>query len=220
MADGVQRPVRPALNREYIIQVALKLMDREGAEKLSMRKLGAELGVDPMAIYYYLPNKAALFDGIVEAIYAEVDFDPLATDDWRELIASFLRQLRDVLRRHPNAVHVLATRPGYTPANLALADKALDALSASGLSPRQALIVADCLRAYTIGHVFAEVSEPVGGETHSMDGASEIMTTEAYPHLSRAIVGGYRPDEQFEVGLRAMLDGFSRPGALPDSEQP
>ena len=52
---------RPALSREYILHTALRIVDRDGPDKLTMRRLGAELGVDPMAVYHYLPNKAALF---------------------------------------------------------------------------------------------------------------------------------------------------------------
>ena len=70
-----ERPTRPALSREYILHTALRIVDRDGPDKLTMRRLGAELGVDPMAVYHYLPNKAALFDGITEAIWASLDLD-------------------------------------------------------------------------------------------------------------------------------------------------
>src|SRR5208337_4377183 len=56
------------LERERIVQTALELVDRDGLDALSMRRLGAELGVDPMAIYYHIPNKQALLEAIVEAV--------------------------------------------------------------------------------------------------------------------------------------------------------
>jgi len=82
-AATVKRPTRgrpardssSALTREKIVRAALQIVDREGLPALSMRRLGAGLGVDPMAIYYHLPNKAALYDAIVEAVMAEVDLD-------------------------------------------------------------------------------------------------------------------------------------------------
>ena len=61
------------LSRERIVETALALVDAEGIDALSMRRLGAELGVDPMAIYYYVPNKATLLDAIVEAVMSEID---------------------------------------------------------------------------------------------------------------------------------------------------
>ena len=66
------------LQREHIVSTALALVDREGLKALSMRRLGEELGVDPMAVYYYLPNKQALLDAIVEAVMASID---LSVDD-------------------------------------------------------------------------------------------------------------------------------------------
>ena len=71
-----QAPATP-LTRERIVATALELVDREGPAALSMRRLGAELGVDPMAVYYHVPNKAALLDAIVEAVMAKIDL----TDD-------------------------------------------------------------------------------------------------------------------------------------------
>src|SRR5262249_890038 len=137
-----RRPVRPALTRDYIIRVALDIVDTSGINALSMRKLGAELGVDPMAVYYHLPNKAALFDGIVELVYAEIDLDYeslAATGTWRDQISTYMRRLRDVLRHHPNVLPAIATRPAYTPSVLALGDRALGVLQEVGFSGRAAL---------------------------------------------------------------------------------
>ena len=58
---------RPGLTPVLIVESAIALLDAEGADAFSMRKLGTHLGVDPMAVYHYFPNKTALFDGIVDA---------------------------------------------------------------------------------------------------------------------------------------------------------
>ena len=60
--DEGARPTRPTLSRAYIVSKALALIDRDGLEKFSMRRLGADLEVDPMAVYHYFPTKADLFD--------------------------------------------------------------------------------------------------------------------------------------------------------------
>ena len=62
-----------SLTRQRIVTAALEIVDREGLAALSMRRLGSELGVDPMAAYYHIPNKDALLDAIVEAVMAEID---------------------------------------------------------------------------------------------------------------------------------------------------
>ncbi|MER7273833.1 TetR/AcrR family transcriptional regulator [Dactylosporangium sp. NPDC000244] len=209
--DDTGRPVRPALTREYIVRTALAILDRDGAAGLSMRKLGAELGTNPMAFYHHLPNKSALFDGVIEAAYAEIDIDidGLArTGGWRDLLAAFARSLREVLRRHPHVVPLVATRPAYSPAVLGLADRALGALGRSGFADRELLVMVNALRSFTIGHVLAEVGDPVGGPVATEQEAAELLGP--YPNLARATAGGYRPQEQFEQGLRALLDGFER----------
>ena len=63
------RSARPSLTPEGIVQAALKIMDEDGYKSLSMRRLGAKLNVDPMAVYYHFPNKLALLDGVVELVH-------------------------------------------------------------------------------------------------------------------------------------------------------
>ncbi|MEV0804781.1 TetR/AcrR family transcriptional regulator [Micromonospora sp. NPDC050200] len=205
------RPVRPALTRDYIIRTAMALIDRDGVSALSMRKLGAELGVDPMAVYYYLPNKSALFDGLIEAVYTEIEtaFDAVSEGSWREQVATFMRAMREVLRRHPNLLSVIATRPAYAPSVLAFGDRAIGLVQSSGFTGREILHMVNCLRTFTVGHVFAEMGDPVGGPTTSPE-AVNAMILESYPNLAEAISGGYQPDEEYELGLQALLDGFEQ----------
>ncbi|GAA3455335.1 TetR/AcrR family transcriptional regulator [Dactylosporangium matsuzakiense] len=207
--DATGRPVRPALTREYIVRTALAMLDRDGPAGLSMRKLGAEIGVNPMAFYHHLPNKAALFDGVVEAAYAEIDVGPDAlAGDWRDILATFARSLYAVLRRHPHVVPLVATRPAYNPAVLGLAERALGALRRSGYADRDLLVMVGALRSFTIGHVLAESGDPAGGPVATPQEAADLLG--AYPNLARAIAGGYRPQDQFEQVLAALLDGFER----------
>jgi len=205
------RPVRPALNRDYIIRTALTIIDQDGLAKLSMRRLGQELGTDPMAVYHYLPSKSALFDGVVEAVYREIDltgFDFGAP--WRAQLTTFMHALRAAVRRHPNALAVLSTRPAYVPAMLGFGEHALGLLTGAGFTTTQAFDLVNCLGTFTIGHVLAEVGEPVGGATASDEELAEMVRS--YPRLAAALSGGYeyRADEQYELGLQAMLEGFAR----------
>jgi AcrR family transcriptional regulator len=203
---------RPGLSRALIVRTALTLIDRDGVAGLSMRKLGAELGVDPMAVYYYLPNKSALFDGVIEAVYAEVDLAGLPrSGDWRAQLHGFMTRLRAALRRHPNALPVVATRPAYVPALFEFGEHALGAALAAGFDAREVLDMVNCLAMYTIGHALAEVGEPVGGETMTAEDVGAMFTQVAYPNLAKAFADGYdyRPDDQYELGLTAMLDGFA-----------
>ena len=95
--EGPEEP----LKREQIVSTALAVVDRDGLKALSMRRLGAELGVDPMAVYYHIPNKQALLDAIVEAVMAGIDLsvdNPAAQPEERILCAA--RAYRDTMLAH------------------------------------------------------------------------------------------------------------------------
>jgi TetR/AcrR family transcriptional regulator, tetracycline repressor protein len=200
------------LSRRVIVEAALAIIDRDGTGELSMRRLGAELGVDPKAVYYYLPNKAALFDAVVEALYAQMALEDMeATGSWRSDLAVFATRLRDVLRRHPRAVMIFATRPGPVEVYASGADKALTRLhKAAGFSPRAGLTMISCVRSLTVGLVIAEMVEPVGA-----DADSAVLQVADFPALASAVAGGLDPDEQFRLGLSALLDGFANLAVTP-----
>jgi AcrR family transcriptional regulator len=205
-----RHPTRPALSREYILDRALALIDEEGLSSFSMRKLGSEAGADPMAIYYYFPNKAALFDGIVERVYCEID--PAAfgrSEDPRERVAEGLRAMRRAFLRHPRTLPIVSTRPANTPAMAALIESFLRILEASGMSPERAMDAITCFTVYTIGHALAQAGEPLGGQ-ESGSGRSPIEASADLPLLARALgaMGDYDPDRQFELGLRALIEGL------------
>ena len=83
-------PTRLTLNRDYIATVALSLIDDIGLDKFSMRKLGTELGVDPMAVYRYFTDQETLFDGVAEALFEELDVESLPWQGtWRQLCEQF-----------------------------------------------------------------------------------------------------------------------------------
>ena len=77
--DQTRARRREPLTRERVLQAALKLADQGGLESLSMRKLGQELGVEAMALYYHFANKDEVLDGIVDLVFGEIEL-PVAGD--------------------------------------------------------------------------------------------------------------------------------------------
>jgi len=196
-----------SLSPQAITRATLAIIDSDGVDGLSMRRLGKYLGVDPKAVYYYVANKAALFDLVIDALYDEMAWDQLEfTGSWRADLAAFATRLREVLRRHPRALMVFATRPGTVTAYAGAAENALKRLHDSGFTPRQALTMISCVRSLTVGLLIIELVEPVGAGSDST-----IEPTTNYPVLTSAISAGFDADEQFQVGLSALLDGFPAP---------
>lgn len=204
-------PRRP-LTRELIVARALALIDSDGPDQLTMRRLGRALGVDPMAVYYHVPNKAALYDAIVERVWGAVTLPPPATGEtWDELLVAVFTTFRQRLLEHPRAAVIVGTRPSVTPPLLRLVDAVLGRLSASGLEGKDAMQLIDCLSGYTVGKVIAEVGEPLGGVADSVAAAMAGVTPHTHPHLVAVMTSGYAmaPDEEFDRGLRALVAGWS-----------
>ncbi len=102
------------ITRELVLGTALDLIDRDGADALSMRRLAAALDRDPMILYRHAPGKAALLDGVVETVLSQLSVDP-ADPDWAAQLRAVARQYRALALAHPNVVPLLVTRPLATP---------------------------------------------------------------------------------------------------------
>src|SRR5271155_6083416 len=105
------------LNRSMILQTALRIVDRDGVDGLSMRRLSEAVGRDPVMLYRHVPNKAAVLDGVAELVLAQLSVD--STDpDWAGQLRTVARNFRELALTHPNVVPLLVTRPPATPLGL------------------------------------------------------------------------------------------------------
>ena len=105
------------ITRDVVLAAALELIDRDGVDGLSMRRLARVLGRDPMILYRHAPNKAALLDGVAETVLAQLKVDP-ADPDWAAQLRAVARGYRALALAHPNVVPLLVTRPLATPLGL------------------------------------------------------------------------------------------------------
>ena len=210
MADTASKEPRTQLTRERIVTAALALVDREGVSALSMRRLGAELGVDPMAIYYYIPNKEALLDAIVEAVMAEIDLgidDP--SDPIEERIWCAARAYRDVMLAHKNALPIVLSRGPATPTAMRPVELLLGILRDAGLSPSQAMAGMNSIAATVRGLVgmIADNDEPITPE--ELEALAEQFPEAEFPNLREAAL--CHPafmEADFEFGIRALARGL------------
>ena len=142
---------RPALTRERILRAALKLIDRDGIDALSMRKLGRALGVEAMSLYRYVANKDAVLAGVVELLLDELELMPAAA-------GRIVRSYRDVAQRHPKAFPLLALRPLPNAAAVERALKPVATLREAGLDEAGALTAYGVLLSYVNGHLLRELA--------------------------------------------------------------
>jgi AcrR family transcriptional regulator len=196
---------REPLSRERILQTAVAIVDREGLDALSMRRVGAELGVEAMSLYNHVGNKAALLDGVLETILDELP--PLAKRRaWRATLRERGRALRDVLRAHPHALPLFATRPAVTPASLEHLESALGVLREAGFSPRDALSAFQVLYALVVGHTLGAYG--VSREASVPD--YRALDETAFPRVREAAraLSEHDAERELDLGLDALLAGL------------
>lgn len=206
---------REPLSRDRVVGEALRIVDEEGLAALSMRRLGAALGVEAMSLYHHVPNKAALLDAVVEAIMVE-DVDHIAPPDgpWTERLVWIASGYRRLLLRHPNAVALVATRPLTTSGSMRIVERCLDELVRGGLPAPEALAALNAAVVWTLGYVVAEVGRLPGAApaaTHEETG--EVMASLApheFPVLTAAVAATTwgLPDGEFTFGLEAVVRGL------------
>lgn len=196
------------LQRELIVTTALAIVDREGLKALSMRRLGVELGVDPMAVYYYLPNKQALLDAIVEAVMASIDLsvdDPARPTEERLLCAA--HAYRDALLAHANALPILLAHGPVTPVAMRPVELLIGILRDAGLPPAKALAGMNVIAGAVRGAVgMGPVHDPTKQELEAMWRA---LPANEFPRLAEAFgSSGLSFEQIFDFGIRVLTRGL------------
>lgn len=210
----VQTRLRLALDRPRIVDAALDIVDREGFDALSMRKLGGVLGVEAMALYHYVPSKAVLVDAIVAAVLARLQVpEPVPDVPWTGVVRQVAGSFRTLGRDHPNVFPMLATIGLDNPASLAPAEAVLSVLARAGLSPHDAFDAFIALKSYVVGYVMWEIgsmtrrSDPAAClEVDDLDALSQqpVLGTIAEWLTQRSV------DAEFEAGLDLLIEGIRR----------
>jgi AcrR family transcriptional regulator len=201
------------LTRERILATALRLVDKRGVEALTMRRLATELGVDPMAIYHYLPGKQAILARLVELVFDELQVPATEGLTWQEQIRAFARAYRSLARAHPNLVLYLITNL-ETGANAALAANEVlyAALATAGLEPRLIVPAADLVVDYLNGFALGESSGRLGQPDERQDLLALLKQhpPDRFPTMHRVFSTLTEADIMagFEAGLDIILAGI------------
>lgn len=214
------------LSRERVLASALQLVDEEGLSALSMRRLGSALGVEAMALYRYAPSKDALLDGLVEALYLELEekLTPAAEEepDWRDQLHRAAGAMYEVCLAHPQAVPLLATRMLAVPlarrpsAVLRDHERVLTLLRAAGFDEPSTAALFRAYSAWLLGYVSVEV-QPMVDNPDESDPAFRLglhhLSPRELPTLreSAPALAERGGPEGLAEGLDALLDRFGRP---------
>ncbi|MBA3737781.1 MAG: TetR/AcrR family transcriptional regulator [Actinobacteria bacterium] len=216
---------REPLTRDRVIEAALRVMDEEGLDAVSMRRVAREVGVEAMSLYHHVEDKEDLLDGICEHIMAGFEF-PDPVEDWAENCKRGARAWRRLLQAHPAVMRLFAEQRGPTRSieSMRPMEFALRILRASGLSDRDTAQAFHAFGGYIQGFVIMELGSIAGGsdEEHTKMHAELADTLpDEFPSL-RAVSRYFAEcdsDEQFEFGLDLLMRGLEakvRPADRPD----
>ena len=201
---------RQPLNRWRVLEEAVRFVDREGLDALTMRKLGAELGVEAMSLYNHVPNKSALLDGMVEVLLAKLEIPP-ENHDWEERIRQGYRAFRRLAHEHPNVFPLLVDRPPDTMDGVWLVEEFLRTLEEAGFGKETALHAFRALSSYTFGYAMSEIRgfalEPDGSRlgAHTLSPEEFPRISELGPQLERI-----DHDAEFEFGFDLIMEGLRK----------
>ncbi len=211
---AMARPRKPLLSTDRIVKTARALVDAEGLQAVSTRRLAAELGVSGPSLYNHFRTKDEILEAVADSVSAQVDLTMFEDGrDWRTALHDWAVSYRSALRDHPNIVPVLARGPGRRPAGLRLADAVYGGMVDAGWSPAQATSIGALMRYFVMG---SALSSFAGG---FVDDASAYDPAD-YPHLGQAHLLAEQQEKvderAFEVGLAALLAGLEGQYGEPD----
>ncbi|HEY7484217.1 MAG TPA: TetR/AcrR family transcriptional regulator C-terminal domain-containing protein [Streptosporangiaceae bacterium] len=219
MTVGRQDEVRVLLNRDRIVRAATELIEREGADALSMRRVAAELDVAVMSLYNHVAGKAALLDAVAERILAGMIIPDDPELPWTERARSLVWAFRKVAHDYPRSVTLVLTRKVDAPSGIRPVEHALAIADDAGFDGETSVRIMRALLAYAIGAQLREVSAAKMLDYLPADRENPfgLLDPAEFPHvvaLQQALLS-HDPETDFEFGLDLLISALE---ALPRSE--
>ena len=224
---------RAALTREQVLVAALEIIDEDGVEALTMRRLGQALDRNPMGIYRHAADKDALLDGVVEHVLSalvvtrkpgrdaeSVDRDGDDGDgDWETALRRTAHAFRRIALAHPNAVPLLVTRSVTGPlalrplGTLRPLEELLEVFIGAGFDPHGALHATRLFTGFLYGHIQDELQQRVPDPDETDDllrlGLHRLPITR-FPRLRSlaTVLATYDGAAELDEGLDIVIAGL------------
>jgi TetR/AcrR family tetracycline transcriptional repressor len=211
---------RAPLSREAIVEAALRVVDRDGLEATSMRRVAEELGAAPSALYWHVRNKDELLQFVLDRVIGEVVLPPPDPEDWQEQLKAVGREMRRVLTSHRDIARVTLGSIPVGPNALRVVEWMNGLLRGAGLPDRIVALVGDLCGLYVGAYAYEEslgLASPTGEELPPDQVIAMLrdywgsLPPAQFPHtialLDVLFEGG--PDERFEFGLDIIARGLA-----------
>lgn len=206
------------LDREAVVRSALRLLDAEGLDKLTLRRIAAELDVKAPALYWHFKNKQELLDELATTVLREAVADDSTWADlpWREFLRTYAHALRRALLRYRDGAKMVPGTYLTDERMYGLMERALGVLTGAGYSAELASTALSTTYCYTVGFAIEEQAvHPRPGESdprYSKEARARRISADAQPTVAelnrRNPTDGDR-DADFDRGLRLIMDGLA-----------
>lgn len=211
MAEGAK------LNRERIIHAAVRLIDRDGPEAFSMRRIANELGAGAMSLYNHVRDKAAVLDGVAEYVLAEVELPAEDSADWQEQVRELARSFRRVALAHPRAAALVLSRQLDSTLGLRPVEAALLVLRRAGFDEATAVHALRAFLAFQVGSILREVKATAAFSGLDADGVrqrTDALRGSGFPAVAAAapLLAVCDHEAEYEFGIEALLAALSSRG--------
>jgi AcrR family transcriptional regulator len=204
------------LNRETIAAAALAIADAEGFDAVSMRRVGQELDVGTMSLYYYVKTKDDLIAAMDDALMSEALL-PVVPKNWKRAITEIATRTHSIFLRHPWALVSMQSAPPGINAMRHM-EQCLEALAETAMTAKQKLTLLAVVDDFVFGHALREGASV---KMVDMEFATAQMATGNFPRIAEVFADGRHSigGDRFEMGLRLLLDEYGprRPKAVRKS---
>jgi AcrR family transcriptional regulator len=199
------------LSREAIVRKAMEMLDAHGLQKLSMRKLAAELGAAPMSLYWHVPTKDALIELCLDEVYGEFTL-PDPETEWETAVRAMMRELRQLALKHPWWIRGIGEFNTIGPNAVAYADAMFGPMLRAGLTTVAAAQSISTVGSFVNGYAIAEVNFIARGGMDSpppdMDKIADLYR-DKHPRYVAMLDEHelWSLERQFEFGLDCVIEG-------------
>ncbi|MFE4911397.1 TetR/AcrR family transcriptional regulator C-terminal domain-containing protein [Streptomyces sp. NPDC056652] len=231
---GTGRGRRVGLTRDKVIAAAVTMIDRDGPDAFSLRRLAAELDIENMSLYSHVPNKDALLDGVAEILLARIEFPRTGSDadgdsgtdtgggsgSWQDRIRAHAAAFRAAAKRHPKAFPLVLTRPTRSPAALEAIGSTLATITELNLAPEEMVHVLRSYTAFIVGTLMRELGyalhlgttdpERIQQRVDELTSTGAPLLADVAPYLATS-----DHDVEFHYGLELLIAGLAARTGVP-----
>ncbi|GAB2711814.1 TetR/AcrR family transcriptional regulator C-terminal domain-containing protein [Nocardia thraciensis] len=213
-----RQPKSAGLGRDQIVAAALELLDAEGMEALSMRKLGAKLNAGATSLYWHVANKNELLELTLDEFWGWVEVPEPERESWRQVITTFAYSLRATMLEHPWVATLVGQMPMVGPKAFELSDRLRRAFVQAGFTGLDIYLASGAVISFVLGQVLPEISlrRASGGEEWDYESGMAVLDELAadYPELLADYHRSMPTNPEaarmiaYDFGLLCVLDGL------------